>query len=985
MSTPHEFRTPPGTLRARARAPQARPSFQPLLLRALVVLALLAPPLAAALLPASSAAAPLPAAAGTFRPAFAVQLGLDEAVETFAADCVTPKSTFALGETVCAKVTNAPFFGFPIRRLDWVDPAGHVVRSTPVGQAGAQTDLFTLPTSQTSEVSPGVVVDHRGSWAVNSTGIYSAGLRASAAFDVRDPARAAADLRVFNFPAGGNARVNAGSNITINVFALNAGPNDAEQVRLTVDVPHNATFASASQTSGPAFACTHPSAGGGGQSVCTVASLSPRETAGFSFVYTVNPAAANNLVLSQPAEVTSATADPREVNNSSTATASVISTTEAAPCAITCPAGVTLNNAPGQPGATAAFGAPTTTGTCGAVSTTSDSGSFFSIGSSTVTATTEFGQSCSFTVTVNDVEDPVLTVPGDISDAEDAPGSGSAVVEYEVTATDNSGGEVAVSCTNPSGSNFPVGTTPVTCTATDSSGRTASRAFNVTVTGVDDTCTLRPPSVVVFDSDAGSCGALVSYEVQTTGSCGTITYSRAPGSFFRVGRTSVSAASSAGPRTKFVITVVDKNAPVVPALPAVERACVVELSPPTVTDECGQKLLGSTDDPRVYTEPGTYTVNWTFTDAAGNQTTAPQTAVVTADTSGPVPDRPALPTVTGECSVTLAEAPTAADNCTGDIVGTTNDPLTYNVPGTHTVRWTFTDAAGNTSTQNQQVVVTDSAPPTISAPPGVQVFTGPNAPACDVLVTDAQLGSPAAADNCTFTVTRNGVPANNRFPLGNTVITYTATDGAGQTATATQIVSVVDNTPPVVSCPADIVTTLPLNTPDVSVPVTYAVNASDNCGPVTVTPSQPSGAPFGVGTTTVNVSVADGSGNTAACSFDVTVLYNFAGFFSPVSNLPVLNTVNAGRAIPVKFSLSGNKGLDIFAPGFPASGPVACNANDPAAEVTETFTAGGSSLAYAPDQYHYVWKTESAWAGTCRQLVVRLNDGSLHRANFKFK
>jgi hypothetical protein len=101
----------------------------------------------------------------------------------------------------------------------------------------------------------------------------------------------------------------------------------------------------------------------------------------------------------------------------------------------------------------------------------------------------------------------------------------------------------------------------------------------------------------------------------------------------------------------------------------------------------------------------------------------------------------------------------------------------------------------------------------------------------------------------------------------------------------------------------------------------------------------------------------------------------------------VVNTVNAGRAIPVKFSLSGFKGLDIFAANSPSSGPIACNSSDPASDLDDTVTAGGSSLSYdaASDQYVYVWKTSAAWAGTCRQLVVQLNDGSIHRANFKFK
>jgi hypothetical protein len=49
-------------------------------------------------------------------------------------------------------------------------------------------------------------------------------------------------------------------------------------------------------------------------------------------------------------------------------------------------------------------------------------------------------------------------------------------------------------------------------------------------------------------------------------------------------------------------------------------------------------------------------------------------------------------------------------------------------------------------------------------------------------------------------------------------------------------------------------------------------------------------------------------------------------------------------------------------------------------------TAGNSSLTYDPgsDQYTYVWKTDSSWANSCRALIVKLKDGSVHRANFKF-
>ena len=53
--------------------------------------------------------------------------------------------------------------------------------------------------------------------------------------------------------------------------------------------------------------------------------------------------------------------------------------------------------------------------------------------------------------------------------------------------------------------------------------------------------------------------------------------------------------------------------------------------------------------------------------------------------------------------------------------------------------------------------------------------------------------------------------------------------------------------------------------------------------------------------------------------------YKFNGFFPPVDNLPTLNDVKAGQAIPLKFSLSGNKGLNILAAGYPQSTKIACD------------------------------------------------------------
>jgi hypothetical protein len=113
--------------------------------------------------------------------------------------------------------------------------------------------------------------------------------------------------------------------------------------------------------------------------------------------------------------------------------------------------------------------------------------------------------------------------------------------------------------------------------------------------------------------------------------------------------------------------------------------------------------------------------------------------------------------------------------------------------------------------------------------------------------------------------------------------------------------------------------------------------------------------------------------------------YPFTGFFSPVNNLPTLNVLKAGSAVPVKFSLNAYHGLNIFVSGYPASATVACGL---AAEdaIEQTVTAGASSLTYdaSTDQYVYVWKTDKSWANTCRTLVLKLSDGTYHRADFKF-
>jgi hypothetical protein len=97
--------------------------------------------------------------------------------------------------------------------------------------------------------------------------------------------------------------------------------------------------------------------------------------------------------------------------------------------------------------------------------------------------------------------------------------------------------------------------------------------------------------------------------------------------------------------------------------------------------------------------------------------------------------------------------------------------------------------------------------------------------------------------------------------------------------------------------------------------------------------------------------------------------------------------MSAGAAVPVKFSLGGDQGLAVLAAGYPRSHTVSCSTGDPTDVVETTVNAGASSLQYdaLSGRYTYVWKTEKAWKGKCRQLDVTLADTTSHIANFRFK
>ena len=168
--------------------------------------------------------------------------------------------------------------------------------------------------------------------------------------------------------------------------------------------------------------------------------------------------------------------------------------------------------------------------------------------------------------------------------------------------------------------------------------------------------------------------------------------------------------------------------------------------------------------------------------------------------------------------------------------------------------------------------------------------------------------------------------------------------------------------------------------------VAHAVCADSGSGIATCNVPSPLDT-SSVGTKTIAVHAVDRAGHSFDASLTYEVRpYTFTGFFPPIDNLPTLNIANAGNSIPIKFSLSGFRGLDLFAAGYPASLPITCP-NGGGDDIEEISPPGGSTLSYNPlvDQYRYGWQTDRRWRGTCRQLTVRLKDGTEQRANFRFR
>src|SRR5439155_4884460 len=240
---------------------------------------------------------------------------------------------------------------------------------------------------------------------------------------------------------------------------------------------------------------------------------------------------------------------------------------------ITCPANVTQNTDAGLCTAIVNWTAPAASDNCavGSVVCSPASGSSFSKGVTPVTCTTTDtsgnNNSCTFTVTINDAENPSITCPANVTRNTDA-GVCTAAVTWTAPSANDNCGIASVVCDPVSGSVFNKGATTVTCTATDTSANSSACTFTVTVSDGEPPMIGSCPANQTVSTDAGLCTAVVSYAPSAADSCdGAVAVSCNPasGSAFTKGTTHVTctASDTAGNTStcQFDVTVNDSENP----------------------------------------------------------------------------------------------------------------------------------------------------------------------------------------------------------------------------------------------------------------------------------------------------------------------------------------------------------------------------------------------------------------------------------------
>jgi hypothetical protein len=494
----------------------------------------------------------------------------------------------------------------------------------------------------------------------------------------------------------------------------------------------------------------------------------------------------------------------------------------------------------------------------------------------TWTATDDCGNSaqCVQVLTVVDSDDPVISCPADITincdESINPSHTGSA------TAIDNCDPNPAVTYADSetAGSCAQEKTITRTWTATDGCGNSAQCVQTITVvdnaapilTGcpadVTVECNNIPGAAAVTATDNCDPSPTVTLnQVNTLTGCGGYT-----GTITRTWTAVDDCGNSANCTQE--ITVVDNTAPVISCPANIDLECDESTAPAntgyaTATDNCDTNPTVAYADVQ---NNGTITRTWTATDACGNQSSCVQTITID-DTTPPVITCPGAVTV--ECGQSTAPSQTgyatATDNCDASPDITYADVLNGVVI---TRTWTATDDGGNSSQCQQTITIEDTTPPVITCPANTAVE-------CDASTDPGSTGSATATDNCDAnpSITYADSEAAGSCAQAKTITrTWTATDGAGNFATCQQIITVQDNTAPVITCPPT--ATVECNG-SMAPASTGSATAVDNCDPAPVisySDSETPGACAQEKTISRTWTATDACGNQTSCVQTINVV-----------------------------------------------------------------------------------------------------------------
>ena len=524
----------------------------------------------------------------------------------------------------------------------------------------------------------------------------------------------------------------------------------------------------------------------------------------------------------------------------------------------------------------------------------------------------------SITVTIEDNEAPVLTLPTVAASYTADEGVCLAALSFTATATDNCGVESIVysvggtTITFPY--NFPVGTTTVDVLVTDIHDNTDSGSFDVIVTDDENPVLTLPTVAASYTADEGVCLAALSFTATATDNCGvgapvgTRSDNLPLTDAYPVGVTTITwnvsdINNNAAVPVEQTVTVTDNEQPEIVECAADQTVeageeCTAEVpdftASVTATDNCDNNEVSTLSIVQSPIEGtvvgiGTHTITITVTDAVGNSTVCFATLTVEDKSAPQIVECAADQTVQAgaECTALVPDftaSVTAADNCDNSEVSNltiVQSPVagTSVGIGTHTITITVTDEAGNSSVCSATLTVEDkSAPQIVECAVDQTIEAGEE---CTALVPDFT-ASVTASDNCddsevsTLTIVQSPL-AGSTVGIGTHTITITVTDEAGNSTVCSATLTVEDKSvPEIVECAADQTIEAGQECTALVPNFTASVTAADNCdisevSNLTIVQSPVAGSVVGIGTHTITITVTDEAGNSTVCSASLTV------------------------------------------------------------------------------------------------------------------